>query len=172
MWESNIAGCPIHSQLYREWVGNHKLPGNYPRTSRSAGCRVPHISILRCGKAISLGAPSIRSSIANGWETTNSQVIIPARQGVPGAPHLDSEMWESNIAGCPIHSQPYREWVGNHKLPGNYPARQGVPGTPHLDSEMWESDTPPPHRGLCTSFLAGFAGFSFSCGIPTHLVQY
>src|SRR5580658_5512591 len=77
MWESNIAGCPIHSQLYREWVGNHKLPGNYPRTSRSAGCRVPHISILRCGKAISLGAPSIRSPIANGWETTNSQVITP-----------------------------------------------------------------------------------------------
>jgi len=92
------------------------------------------------GTATHLGAPSIRSSIANGWESNTPNQTVPRiwGPGIPpglGAPSIRSSIangWESNT---PNQTVP-RIWG-----PG-IPPGLGAPSIRSSIANGWESNTP------------------------------
>jgi hypothetical protein len=130
--------CPIHSfAAANEWVGSQKFLANFRVPHARGGChsplgtwetsptrrhdRVPHISILRCGIAISHMSPSHPERVG-----VSGRVEGPAFAfRKPTTTHL-----------CPIHSfAAANEWVGSQNpsptflpppvgrgfIPGNHP---------------------------------------------------
>ncbi len=165
------AGCPIHPQLYRGWVGEHKprpsarcrsprTPppqprirkpeggggfnprANHPqRPERSPARRKPRD---RTFLKLKPSAPSIRSFIADGWESTNLDPphdaarpellhrsrafesrreagvstpaqITPTTGKIACAAQAARSYLSQTQAECPIHPQLYRGWVGEHE---------------------------------------------------------
>jgi hypothetical protein len=95
---SDPAPCPILPQFYRGWVGQHKPQ---PAILRSRAVPHPSAVLSRMGgtaqtstgrSPIPRRAPSIRSIIADGWDSTNLNRPIS-----DPAAHPSSRFWDLGI---------------------------------------------------------------------------